>query len=212
MTMKLEDIVNPKETVLLVIDMQNAYCSKDAPLPKLKKFDTSPIDEMVPRLDAFIEQARKYKVQIVWTKMIEDPSYAPENLRRKMTYEKDPPIASPDKPPTMDYYGVKPGKGEKEFIKNSYNAFTDKGFERFLMQNGAKNLILTGVYTSRCVDSTARAAFDKGYNVVIPQDLVAMPAQLKNEHDASLNALNCIMAYVVKSSNIVSAWKQKRLL
>jgi nicotinamidase-related amidase len=137
--------------------------------------------------------------------MIEDPKYAPPNLRAKMEADDWLVISSPKKQ-SFDYYRIKPEKGEKEFIKRQYDAFTNRGLQRYLREKDVSSLILTGVYTSRCVDSTMRSAFTRGYHCIVPEDLVAMPAQLTNEHQAALSVCRTIFGYVVKSDEIVDAW------
>lgn len=107
----------------------------------------------------------------------------------------------------MNIYKIKPKSGEKEFVKTLYDAFTNPELQKFLISCGIKNLVLTGVYTSRCVDSTMRSAFNLGYNVIIPEDLVAMPSQFKAQHDMTLSICKTLFGYVPKSDEIINAWR-----
>jgi nicotinamidase-related amidase len=206
--MKFVDFINPANTSLLVIDMQNAYCSAKFRPKKLRIFDTSPIDKIIPRLNSFIKEARRKGVPVIWFRAIENPSYGPESLRNKMKFDNTPAISTPGEP-SIDYYKIKPEEGDVKFIKDQYDSFSNKDFENLLKKKKIKNLIFTGVYTSRCVDSTVRSAFSRGYNCVIPEDLVATPAQLFNEHVAALSVFRDIFGYVVKSTEIIEAWRGK---
>lgn len=201
----LVELLNPKHTALLVIDIQRAYCSRNEPLPKLRKFDTSPIDKMISKLENFILHARRQGIPIIWTRMIEDPEFGPKNLKKKMEIEKWVHISTPGKS-SFEYYRIKPQKGDKEFIKTQYDAFTNQNLEKYLRNKKIKTLILTGVYTSRCVDSSMRGAFTKGYNIMIPEDLVAMPKQLMYEHKSTLSVCRTIFGYVVKANDIINLW------
>ena len=54
--------------------------------------------------------------------------------------------------------------------KTWFNSFQGTGLNDYLHEKGIKNLILAGVVTSLCVDSTARAAADLGYGTYILTD------------------------------------------
>ena len=171
----LSELVNPKTTAILVIDLQNAFCSAKEPLPKAFQYDTSPIDAMIPKLERFIAKSRESRVNVVWIRRIENSRDVPENLRIKMKAEGWlDNISTPGKS-SFEYYKIKPQNGEIEFVKTLYDAFTNPDLQKHLENCGIKTLILTGVYTSRCIDSTMISGFNLGYNVIIPEDLVAMP-------------------------------------
>ena len=207
---ELVKLLDPRQTALLVIDIQRAYCSRNEPLPKFRKFDTTPIDKMIPKLENFINEARNQNIPIIWTRMIEDPDFGPQNLKKKMKIEKWVHISTPGKS-TFKYYKIKPREGDKEFVKYQYDAFTNKKLDKYLRNKKIETVILTGVYTSRCVDSTMRGAFAKGYNIFVPEDLVAMPKQLNYEHRATLSVCKVIFGYVLKSEDIKNAWSTTRM-
>lgn len=90
-----------------------------------------------------------------------------------------------------------------------YDALEGKGLQQWLRASGATTIVVTGVYTSRIVDTTVRSAATKGYNVFVPFDLVAMPRQLESEHYASLTIMNTLFAYIVQSGFITDVWQGK---
>jgi nicotinamidase-related amidase len=59
--------------------------------------------------------------------------------------------------------------------KRRRNAFHDTGLDTLLRDLGVTQVVLTGISTSSGVESTARAAFDHGYHVVLPTDAMADP-------------------------------------
>lgn len=92
-------------------------------------------------------------------------------------------------------------------LKTSFDAFSHPDLERILRQKGVENLIVAGVFTHFCVDSTARTAFTHGFHVVVPRDLVAATSQMQHLHDASLETLNSLFAHVTTSKEIRKHWK-----
>jgi nicotinamidase-related amidase len=54
--------------------------------------------------------------------------------------------------------------------KQRVGAFIGTGLDDFLREHGVTQIFLTGVATSAGVESTARSAYDHGYNVVLVRD------------------------------------------
>jgi isochorismate hydrolase len=51
------------------------------------------------------------------------------------------------------------------FVKHVHNAFTDTGLDRWLRTRGIRKLIVTGIRTEQCCETTTRVASDLGYEV-----------------------------------------------
>ncbi|HLD85140.1 MAG TPA: cysteine hydrolase [archaeon] len=200
-------IIDPKSTAILVIDVQNDYCSEKGIIAMKKKFDMMPIQKTIPKIEKFLEKAREKKVFIIWTRMIENPKYMAPNAAYKIL--SDPNLEVLCTPGTygFQYHKIMPKKGETEVIKKSYDAFVKTNLNSILKKRKIKNVIVLGFYTSVCVDSTARTAFGLGYNVVIASDLVSMPKQRYDLHKASIKNMEIIFAHVMKSYDIIRGWK-----
>ena len=52
-----------------------------------------------------------------------------------------------------------------EFVKHVHNAFTDTGLDHWLRRHGIRRLIVAGIRTEQCCETTARVASDLGYEV-----------------------------------------------
>lgn len=65
---------------------------------------------------------------------------------------------------------VAPLPGELVLNKVTSCAFTSTGIDRLLRNLGISDLVCTGLATEACVESTARSAADRGYNVVMVDD------------------------------------------
>lgn len=64
---------------------------------------------------------------------------------------------------------VAPKPGEARFYKRFNSSFHDTGLHAHLQALGAKALLLCGMQTEYCVDTTCKVAFDLGYSVTIPR-------------------------------------------
>ena len=57
--------------------------------------------------------------------------------------------------------------------KTGLNAFSNTDVERLLKQKGIERVVIAGVVTSACIDSSARSASEKGFEVVVLSDCTA---------------------------------------
>ena len=55
-------------------------------------------------------------------------------------------------------------------IKSQYDAFYNTNLNEILQKNNIEQVIITGVMTHLCCETTARSAFVRGYNVFFPID------------------------------------------
>jgi biuret amidohydrolase len=74
-----------------------------------------------------------------------------------------------------------PIPGELVINKTSRSAFNSTAIERVLRNLGVETLIVAGVTTSSCVDTTARDAADRGFQTVVVEDATAEHDQASHE-------------------------------
>lgn len=77
-----------------------------------------------------------------------------------------------------------PREGELVINKTSRSAFNSTAIERVLLNLGIEGLLVAGVTTSSCVDTTARDAADRGFRVAVIEDASAEIDE--GSHDAAL--------------------------
>ncbi len=58
-----------------------------------------------------------------------------------------------------------PGDPAARFDKHVHNAFTDTGLDTWLRRRGVQRLIISGIRTEQCCETTARVGSDLGYAV-----------------------------------------------
>jgi nicotinamidase-related amidase len=69
--------------------------------------------------------------------------------------------------------GLVPGEGEPVLTKTSHNAFTTTNLQQLLTSAGITGLTICGIRTEQCCETTARVAFDLGYQVTFVTDATA---------------------------------------
>jgi nicotinamidase-related amidase len=69
--------------------------------------------------------------------------------------------------------GLVPRAGEPVITKTAHNAFTTTGLHRILTADGIRELIVCGIRTEQCCETTARLAADLGFDVTFVTDATA---------------------------------------
>jgi isochorismate hydrolase len=95
------------------------------------------------------------------------------------------------------------GIADWEFEKSQYDAFMGTDLEKKLIGSSTRQVVVTGVMTHLCVESTARSAFMRGLSVLIPVDGTATYNAVF--HRASMLNLSHGFASVVLSRKIIEA-------
>lgn len=68
------------------------------------------------------------------------------------------------------YDEVAPESSEMIFEKQYNSAFHKTELQKYLQNKGVDTIILMGLQTEYCIDSTLRSAFDYEYEIIIPEE------------------------------------------
>jgi nicotinamidase-related amidase len=66
-----------------------------------------------------------------------------------------------------------PEPGEPQLTKTSHNAFTTTSLQQLLTERGIRELVVCGIRTEQCCETTARVASDLGYQVTFVTEATA---------------------------------------
>ena len=64
---------------------------------------------------------------------------------------------------------LSPEPGEKVFVKTINSCFGNKDFVDYMEQQEDKRLMIIGLQTNYCIDCTVKSAFERGFEVIIPE-------------------------------------------
>lgn len=81
----------------------------------------------------------------------------------------------PGTPGVEIHDAVAPAEGEAVLQKTEPNSFLGTGLDERLAELGVDRLVVAGMMTSMCVDSTVRAAAERGLAVQLVHDACAAP-------------------------------------
>lgn len=187
--------IDPRDTALIVIDMQNAFVAEGA------TFETPGARAMIPRLELLIDFSREHGTPVIWTQSDHRPPFGGLMLR------KFPPIAEgvlwPGDPSFEFYPELKPRPGEREFciVKHKFDAFFETPLDAILRNHRIRTLIVTGTATNACCESTARSAFMRDYQVAFPSD--ANASFDDSMHEATLRNIDLLFGRVMTTQELL---------
>jgi nicotinamidase-related amidase len=95
-----------------------------------------------------------------------------------------------------------PAAGELVLRKTTYDAFLGTPLEGALRDRGATQVVVTGVLTHMCVETTARAAFCRGFEVYVPVDAAASTSE--ERHVGSLLAMADAVAIPMSAEEVIA--------
>ena len=145
------------KTAFIIIDVQNILVETGIETEKL-----------LEKIAYLQDQARSKNIEIIYVQHIESP---------EAQTSKDWQLSA--------FLNRKPD--EKIFQKKYNSIFKETGLKEYLDQQGIEQLVLCGMQTEYCVDTSVKVAFEYGYKLVIPEGAVTtfdgddIPAETLNE-------------------------------
>ena len=207
----LEKKVDPRHTAVLVIDMQNEFIEKNG-LRGREGDDLSAARQLLPRLKVFLEKVRTAGVQIIYIQAVynsDNDQYISEVWR-----EQDRRRRKSGRPEDQCREGtwnaeihadLVPQKGDMVVQKRRYCAFEGTGLDLVLRSKGIQTVVMTGMATDICVESTARSAFVKDYYVVLNSDCTTTYSA--QAHDNTLRLMHRFYGEVASTEEILACWR-----
>jgi ureidoacrylate peracid hydrolase len=202
----LDEKVDPQRAAVLVIDMQNDFCSDGGFLDRLG-VDLGQIKAIIPRIKDVLEKAREHGVLVLHAYYDGDPKYfvGPmlERLERKNESE---PYCMPGSWGIEIVAELQPRGDEIVIPKHRYSAFFGTDLDMLLKARGIQTLVLAGTATNNCVDGTGRDAYYNGYYVVVLSDGSAAPTE--EIQRATLATVDHAYGVVATADEVVAAWER----
>jgi nicotinamidase-related amidase len=135
-------------TALLVIDVQNAFFTKGSATYAYRA------EKYLATIRMLIERARRAGVPVI---------YIQHDGHKGSPFE-------PEKPGWPIHPDIKPEKGELVINKLTPDSFHGTMLHSELDKRGIKNLIIVGIQSDWCVDTTVRRAYSLGYELTVVED------------------------------------------
>lgn len=204
----LEEMIDPARTAVLSVDIQNDFCHPAGHFARYGK-DLSITAERLPTMVGFVRECQTLGIPVIFIRQITLPdgqSDSPAWLRFKTRDGKDPDYTVPGTFGWEFVEGLEPGAHDTVVEKTRPCAFLDTHLERVLRSRGIETVVVIGVNTEGCVESTVRSASYRDYYTVVVEDAVGSPN--RERHEASLGLYRA--RYPIHTAEeILAVWRRR---
>jgi len=140
------------DTALLLVDIQNDYFDDG-------RWPLSKMDQASANAARVLDHARKQDFMVV-------------HIHHEIPSD-DAPFFRPGSKGAEIHPSVAPHPAEHRVLKHRPNSFHQTGLHETLRAHRIARLIIIGAMSQMCIDATARAAKDLGYDVTVVHDACA---------------------------------------
>jgi nicotinamidase-related amidase len=191
--------LNRNKAALLVIDMQLFFLDPASP-----SFTCGGL-AILPKLEKLIHTFRQAGRPVIFTRHVHHPDHLDSGIMgwwwEGMCLE-----GSPESEIHQD---ISPKSNEKVVFKHRYSAFFNTDLDTVLRCQQVEDIVITGIMTNMCCESTARDAYYRDYRVFFPAD--GTGSITEEMHLASLLNLAFGFSWVTDVDTIVAQLQEATL-
>ena len=190
---------------LLVIDMQNGFCHPNGSFATMG-FDVAALRTAVGGCCELIHAAHRRSVPVIFTRYAYQPGYADAGVTTRELF-----------PQIREHGGLEAGSWDAELLadlpvsghdliidKSRYSAFYGTRLEPLLRARDVRSLVICGVTTNMCVETTVRDASQRDYRTFVVCDATAEFSA--ERHDHALNTIRYGFGWVVDARTVTGEW------
>jgi ureidoacrylate peracid hydrolase len=194
-----------RDTALLVVDMQNGFCTDGGSMSTLG-FDVSMCGAVVPGVARLVDAARAADVPVIWTRYQYQPGYVDAGI-----------LPTEIVPGLRDVGALAEGSWDAAIVdalqprdedvvidKSRYSAFYGTRLEPVLTGRGIRSLVVAGVTTNMCVETTVRDASQRDYRTFTVADACAETDAQR--HENALQTIGFGFGWVTDIATVEKAW------
>lgn len=200
----VHDVLDPRKTALIVIDMQNGFCLEDVAAAYVPF-----AEEIVPTINKLAASVRRTGGKVFWIKQTvdEDSAVAWSEWLGMMTAATRNRLVTNLAPGSRGHalhadLAVMP---EDEVVqKYRFSAFVQGASDlpERLRAQGYDTVLITGTVTNVCCESSARDAMMLNFKTVMVSD--ANAARTDEEHNATLSTFLAIFGDVMDTDYLIA--------
>jgi ureidoacrylate peracid hydrolase len=207
--------VDPAKSAIIVVDMQNAFASKNGMLD-IAGADLSGASRVVSVISQVLSTARRVAMPIVYLQMGYKPDLSDSGGPQSPNWHKELGIRLMNcrselkgklvTEGTWDFAIVDelaPQSGDIVIVKTRYSGFARTALDAELQARGIRYLFFTGIATNVCVESTLRDAFFLDYWPILITD-ATMAAGPPSMQAATLFNIETYFGWTIPSEEFVT--------
>ncbi len=160
----VEFSIDTKKMALLVIDMQNAFVSEG------HAFCAPEGLNLVQRLTPLITRCRGYGIPVIYTAHVIRRDHSNLGVLGRIHPATKEGALEKDSDSAAIHPALSPQPGDILIEKPRYGAFYSTDLELILRQKGVETVVISGISTNVCCETTAREAVMRDFQVIFLSD------------------------------------------
>ena len=199
----LKERCDPRYAALIVVDVQNDFVSPEGSAGK-RGDDVGAAMAMIPNLTGLIDQARRVGLTIIYIRTTHSDWTDTASWVYRTSQKSGLSTCREGSWGAEFYDGIAPLPTERVVIKHRYSAFINTDLNTVLKARGIQSVLVCGVATNVCVETTARDGYMYDYYVTMIDDCsAAYDAKL---HMSTLENIRRHFGLVASSNQIIETW------
>jgi ureidoacrylate peracid hydrolase len=209
----LSEKIAPAHTAVVVVDLQNEFCADDGWFGR-QGYDLEMMQAAAHRTVTLLDAARAAGTRIIFIRATYDDHFLNAPMRERSERRGLTGVRCQTGTYGVDFYLVSPQEDEPIVTKHRYSAFHGTDLEIFLDSWQIKTVLLAGVMTNVCIDSTARDAYFRGYHVVVVSDCTGTSREGRDDttaldlHRHTLTNIELAFGVVASTDQVSATWAQ----
>lgn len=201
MTIKLAK----ENCALIVVDMQNGFLDSKGSMAQLG-FASDKLAAASPGVQRLVAGARKADVPVFWTRYVYEPDFRDGGVQLEeiMPMLKDVNLCVNGTWDAEIHPDMKPEPGDIIIDKNRPSSFYATRLESYLRAQGIENVVVCGVTTNICVETTVRDAAQRDYRTFVVRDAVGEVDDFRGQ--TALKAMEYLFARVMNVNDVLDEW------
>ncbi len=195
------------DSALLVVDMQNGFLEPGGSFSRMG-FDVEMLRPAIEGCVDLVEIARSVGVPVIFTRFVYQPGYADAGVTSRELF---PGIRVSDglahgswDADIID--GLTPIDGDFVVDKSRYSAFYGTRLQPLLTGLRVRTLVVCGITTNMCVESTVRDASQQDYRTAVVADATAEFTTDRRDH--ALTAIGYGFGWVTVRRHVAETWSR----
>ncbi|PPR78982.1 MAG: Peroxyureidoacrylate/ureidoacrylate amidohydrolase RutB [Alphaproteobacteria bacterium MarineAlpha2_Bin1] len=195
-------------TALLVVDMQNGFLGENGGMAKLG-FDSKLLQKAIPGCVELVQIARQKNTPVIFTQYLYEKDFRDGGIQVEEIFPgiKEVGLCAIGSHDSLIIDELKPKTSEIIIEKNRPSSFYSTRLETYLRSQKINNLVICGVTTNICVETTARDSAQRDFGTYVVSDAVAEVDDFR--HTISLKALEHMFAKIVTVKDVTETWLKK---
>ena len=169
--------------------------------------DVSAVAHIAGNIERLAVRARQAAVPVIWIRAAYDPKYlnAPMLAKQKERGVTGQVLCA-EGSWGAEFFELTPENGETIINKHRFSAFYETGLRETLQKAAISSIVVCGLSTNVCIDSTVRDGFMAGFKITVPKDCVA--SYSSSQHVATLENIGNVFGRVCGSDELMAEWKK----